>query len=94
MQSVEIIIPENFSVDEASNFREKINKLIKDGTTSFTLNFKNCTFIDSTGLGVLVGIYKKCVECNGSLTLCSINDPKVMKIFHLTRLDTVFTINK
>lgn len=88
----EILIPENFAVDEASDFREKVNELISNGEKHFALNFKNCTFIDSTGLGVLVGIYKKCTESNGSLRMHSINNPKVIQVFKLTRLDRVFQL--
>lgn len=92
MKENEILISENFSVDVASDFKEKIYELIDNGEKRFLLNFKNCTFIDSTGLGVLVGIHKKCTEIGGSLVLSSIVDPKVLKIFKLTRLDRIFNI--
>ncbi len=91
MNEIKISMPENFAVDEAAEFRQNMNNFIDEGNKNFVLNFNSCIFIDSTGLGVLVGIYKKCVELNGSLTLNSIN-PKVMKIFELTRLDKVFEI--
>ena len=93
MNEINIQIPEYFAVDEAAKFREDVNKMIGKGEKHFVLNFNNCSFIDSTGLGVLVGIYKKCKELNGSLKLNSIN-PKVMKLFKLTRLDKVFDINE
>ena len=87
----DILMPENFAVDEAAEFREKVNDLINKGEKHFVLNFKKCTFVDSTGLGVLVSIYKKCEKINGSFKLNSIN-PQVMKVFKLTRLDKVFQI--
>ncbi|SHK68206.1 anti-sigma B factor antagonist [Clostridium cavendishii DSM 21758] len=92
MNEINMVIPENFAVDEADEFREQINNLINKGEKFFTFDFKNCKFIDSTGLGVLVTIYKKCNELNGSVKLYSVNDPQVMKIFNLTRLDKVFGI--
>lgn len=92
MSTTNLSIPENFAVDEAVEFREKVNNLISKGEKHFVLNFSNCTFIDSTGLGVLVTTYKKCNEINGSFKIHSINDPQVMKIFKLTRLDKVFEI--
>ncbi|MCT4595549.1 MAG: STAS domain-containing protein [Anaeromicrobium sp.] len=91
MNTSNIIIPKNFAVDEASDFREEIILLINKGERVFTLNFSKCEFIDSTGLGVLVSIYKKCEEVNGELKLHSINS-QVMRIFQLTRLDKVFNI--
>lgn len=88
-----IIMPENFAVDEATLFRENSYHLIAEGQKDFSLDFRNCKFIDSTGLGVLVSIYKKCVETKGSIKLLHMND-QVLKVFKLTRLDSVFEIVK
>ncbi len=85
-------IPISFTVEEAAEFRTKIKRLILEGKKHFELDFSNCTFIDSTGLGVLVSSYKKCMEKNGSFILHSVNDSQVMRIFQLTRLDKVFEI--
>lgn len=93
MNELNIEIPESFAVDEADKFREKLNYLINKGEKNFVLNFSKCTFIDSTGLGVLVSTYKKCEQLNGTFKLHSINE-QVMKIFNLTRLDKVFNICK
>lgn len=93
MNEFKIEIPENFAVDEADELREKFNYLMKDGEKNFALDFRKCTFIDSTGLGVLVSVYKKCKSINGSIKLYSINE-QVMKIFSMTRLDKIFEIYK
>lgn len=91
MNEMNMSIPENFAVDEAAEFREKIKDLMGKGQKDFVLDFKHCTFIDSTGLGVLVSVYKKCVELNGTFKLRYMNQ-QVMKVFELTRLDKVFDI--
>ena len=88
---MEINIPKDFIVDEVANFRVKVNNLIDGGQKNFIFNFKECTFIDSTGLGALVAIYKKSVEKGGSIKLKSLK-PEVEKLFKLTRLDKVFEI--
>lgn len=84
-------IPKDFIVEEVADFRLKINKLIEQGQKNFIFNFSECNFIDSTGLGALVSIYKKCVERGGSIKLKSLK-PEVEKLFKLTRLDRVFEI--
>ena len=84
-------IPKDFVVDEVATFRMKINKLIEEGNKNFIFNFSQCDFIDSTGLGALVSIYKKCVEKGGGIKLKSLK-PDVEKLFKLTRLDKVFEI--
>lgn len=89
--NLNITIPDDFSVEAAAEFRLKINEYIENGVMDFTFDFSNCKFIDSTGLGVIVSIYKKCVDKNGSLKLKSLR-PDVEKLFKLTRLDKVFEI--
>lgn len=93
MKELNILISENFAVEEAAEFREKLNRSIDDGEKEFILDFRNCVFIDSTGLGVLVSIYKRCAELNLKFELHSINNSNVMKVFKLTRLDKVFNIS-
>lgn len=84
-------IPKSFVVDEVVNFRNEINKLIDEGKIDFIFNFSECNFVDSTGLGAIVAIYKKCVEKNGSVRIKSLK-PEVEKLFKRTRLDKVFEI--
>lgn len=87
----EIIIAKNFAIDEVSEFRDKVYEMINNGEKNFILDCSKCEFIDSTGLGVLVALYKKCNELNGSLRLHSVNS-EVMRVFNLTRLDTIFKL--
>lgn len=54
MKEITIQIPENFAVEEAAELRQKVYDLISSGEKHFALDFGRCTFIDSTGLGVLV----------------------------------------
>lgn len=91
MDEIKINIPSNFAVEEAADLREKLMELINRGNNSFILNFSKCTFIDSTGLGVLVSIFKKIAEINGSFKIENVGE-NVMKVFKLTRLDKVFHI--
>jgi len=87
-----IIIPDNFAVEEASEYRQKLNDLIDKGQYNFVLDFSKCNFIDSTGLGVIVSAYKRCKEKNGTIMIRSITNANVLKVFKLTRLDKVFEI--
>lgn len=91
MQEMIIEVPANFSVEEATEFRENIRGLVEGGTVNFMLDFSGCSFIDSTGLGVIVSSYKKCVEEGGTIRLKGLS-PNVLKVFTLTRLNHVFEI--
>lgn len=92
-KDITIDMPKNFTIEEASKFRLKINKLIDGGEKKFILNFSECDFIDSTGLGVIVSAYKKCEELNGNIKLKALKE-QVYTLFKLTRLDRVFEINQ
>ena len=50
-------------------------------------------FIESTGLGALIGGRRRAHALKGSLSLVC-NEDQVLKIFRITGLDKVFTIYK
>ena len=89
MNEISVMIPENFITDEVNEFRKKLLYLISNGEKKFIIDFSKCNFIDSTGLGVLISIHKKCIELNASFKLFAVNNPSVIKIFELTRLSSV-----
>ncbi|MDP4090670.1 MAG: anti-sigma F factor antagonist [Bacillota bacterium] len=55
--------------------RERINKLI--------LNFSGVTFMDSSGIGVVIGRYKKLSLRNGMVSITDVKDP-VKRVFELS----------
>lgn len=94
MSQIEHIkLAENFSVDEAARFRAETYRMLSKGVSAFRIDFSECSFIDSVGLGVLVSLFKKCQQSHCDMILLHIND-EVMKIFNMTRLDTVFHIER
>ena len=86
-----ILINEDFIVEAASTFRDDTKIMMEKGIYHFVIDFSRCRFIDSTGLGVIVAVYKKCIENNGSVKLRNLNED-VLRVFKLTRLDRVFDI--
>jgi len=71
--------------------KEKILELIDGGEVSFVVNLERVTYIDSTGLGVLIGALKRTREKRGSLYLIYSN-PRLKRIFEITGLDKNFSI--
>lgn len=92
MNQISMVIPVNFSTGEVNQFRKRLLNLIDNGEKNFNIDFSECSFIDSTGLGVLISIRKKCIKLNGSFKLFAVKNPNVIKVFELTRLDSVFEI--
>jgi anti-sigma B factor antagonist len=73
--------------------KETINELIEKENYNLIINLEEVRYIDSTGLGVLIGALKKVREHNGSINLICTN-PQIKKIFNITGLVKIFGIFK
>jgi anti-sigma B factor antagonist len=69
-----------------------INKLLLDGEVHLVVDLLAVSFIESTGLGALIGGRRRAHALKGSLTLVCSED-QMLKIFRITGLDKVFTIH-
>ena len=65
---------------------------IERGERRFRIDFSHASFIDSSGLGILVSLSKKIREQGGELRLANLNDD-LKTLFELTKLDTLFQIS-
>jgi anti-sigma B factor antagonist len=75
--------------------QESIMSVIESasGGINLILDFRNVQFLSSAVLGLLIRVSKKVYEHDGQLKLCSI-DPKIYKVFKITRLTKIFDIYK
>jgi len=76
----------------APKLRDKITELVADGVYNLVIDMEAVEFLDSTGLGVLVGGLKKVRAHDGSLELICTQD-RLLKIFRITGLAKVFVIH-
>jgi anti-sigma B factor antagonist len=76
----------------APRLRERLVELVDSGVRSVVVDLGGVEFLDSTGLGVLVGGLKKVRAHDGSMTLICSQD-RLLKIFRITGLAKVFTIH-
>jgi len=76
----------------APKLRDKITELVGDGAYHLVLDLRGVEFLDSTGLGVLVGGLKKVRAHDGSLRLVCTQE-RLLKIFRITGLAKVFDIH-
>jgi anti-sigma B factor antagonist len=73
----------------APMLRERIRELAASGAVHLIADLRQVDFLDSTGLGVLVGGLRRLREDGGSLALV-INTPRILRIFQITGLTKVF----
>lgn len=71
--------------------KETIMGLIDSGHYALVINLENVRYIDSTGLGVLIGGLKRVREHSGAVNLVCTN-PQIKKIFDITGLVKIFGI--
>jgi anti-sigma B factor antagonist len=76
----------------APKLRDKITDLVAKGVYDLVIDMEGVEFLDSTGLGVLVGGLKKVRAHDGSLSLVCTQD-RLLKIFQITGLSKVFAIH-
>jgi anti-sigma B factor antagonist len=73
----------------APDLRERIRDLADKGAVHVIVDMSRVDFLDSTGLGALVGGLKRIRDHGGSLTLV-ITAPRILRIFEITGLTKVF----
>jgi anti-sigma B factor antagonist len=75
----------------APKLKSRILDKIDQGFYKLIIDLTKVDFIDSSGLGVLVGGLKRVGPHKGKVILV-INKSNIMKIFNITGLDKVFAI--
>lgn len=75
----------------APTLGRRLNAAIDAGHEDLLLDMSGLRFLDSTGLGVLLGAQRRLARAGGSLQIaCAV--PAVLRVFQTTRLDRDFTI--
>lgn len=80
-------------VNTAPRLREAIVASIEAGHTRLAIDVEKVEFLDSTGLGVLVGALKKVRADGGTLDIVCTQE-RILKIFDITGLDKVFGLHQ
>jgi anti-sigma B factor antagonist len=75
----------------APQLRERLVSMVDGGARHVVVDLGRVEFLDSTGLGVLVGALKRLRGVGGELSLVC-NQERLLKIFRITGLDRVFTL--
>ncbi|AVH67094.1 anti-anti-sigma factor [Nostoc sp. 'Peltigera membranacea cyanobiont' 213] len=81
----------NLNATTSQEFRQNITDILEGSPRIVLVDFKDVTFMDSSGLGALVLAFKTLRAADTKLVLCSINE-QVRILFELTNMDKVFEI--
>jgi len=89
--STVIAVGGEIDVYTAPKLREKLISLVESGSYHLILDMEGVEFLDSTGLGVLVGGLKRVRAHDGWIDLVC-TQGRILRIFKITGLNDVFGI--
>jgi|SRR5437762_5906555 len=75
----------------APSLRERLHSLLADNKRRLVIDLDDVGFLDSTALGVLVGVLKRARTDDGEVRIACAQ-PRVLKVFEITRLDSAFDL--
>lgn len=76
----------------AAEIRNEIDKSVEDNKpTLLVLDFKNVSFMDSSGIGLVMGRYKTISELNGELAIIN-TSPGIGKVMRLAGMERLAKI--
>jgi anti-sigma B factor antagonist len=76
----------------ASQLRETVVDLIAHSVAHVIADLRAVEFLDSTGLGAIVGGHKRLRTIDGSLVLAASPD-RILRLFRITGLDQAFSLS-
>lgn len=78
----------------AEELRVKVTNLLDSNTIQhILLNLENLTFMDSSGLGVILGRYKQIKNLGGEMVVCSIS-PQIERLFEMSGLFKIVRLER
>jgi len=78
-------------VANAGHVRDAALKLMSDSVKHLIVDLNATEYMDSTGLGTLVGLLKRMKESGGEVLIAAAQ-PRVKRLFEITGLNQVFRI--
>jgi stage II sporulation protein AA (anti-sigma F factor antagonist) len=88
-QTLHVYLEGELDLHNADELKEAIDiEIDKKGIKNIVLHMEKLTFIDSSGLGVLLGRYKKLLPLGGKLKVTNV-PPNIYKIMELSGLPKI-----
>ena len=75
----------------SNSIKESINEIKSLEDKNVILNLSNIEFMDSSGIAVVISLYKKLATNSKELRICSLND-FLKELFDITKLNQIMKI--
>lgn len=87
-QNWDIVVSGEVDISNADEFRNELNEAYDENPTNLKINLAGLSYIDSTGLGVIIGIFGKVKDEGHTISLIEPRE-NVKKLLRITNLDKV-----
>lgn len=76
-------------INTSNSLKESLNDILNDKEINLKIDCKSLSYIDSTGLGVLIGILKRVKKNNNNISIVN-PQTNISKLLNITGLDKIF----
>ena len=81
-----VLLPREIDHHAADGIRQEVDRrIVQDGVSAVIFDFKDTTFMDSSGIGLLMGRYKMVSYVGGSIYATGMNE-KIKKLLFLANV--------
>jgi anti-anti-sigma factor len=93
VRDITLLYPEGKIIlgDGDQELGEAVRRCLDQGARKLILNFSKVSYLDSSGVGELVGCYTSVKNQGGELRLCCLN-ARISNLIRMTSLHSVFTV--
>jgi anti-sigma B factor antagonist len=92
-KNTQIILSGEIDIYTSQSFKNELNEAISSCKGDILIDCKELSYIDSTGLGILVGALKEIRKDNNDIYICNLKE-NIKKLFIITGLDKLFKIKE
>ena len=88
-----IELPEEFDSFKVDNVRDQLDAIVADESLSVNLDFHNNQFIDSSGIGAIVFLFKRLNAKKRNLVLSNVTG-QPLKLMTMLHVDRAIPVNR
>lgn len=92
-EKLKIMLKGEVDISSAQEFKAQLYEMIGEGEKDLELFCEELSYIDSTGLGILVGALKRVKEKHNNVYIYRLKE-NIKKLFRITGLDKVFILEE
>ncbi len=86
----EVNLTGEIDIFNSDGFKERVLAMIQKKPAGLRIDCGGLKYLDSTGLGAFVSLYKGVKDHNGGFALCNVGS-NLMRLLKITNLDELFT---